>query len=117
LRLHFEPGPDGGVHARWLPQGAFRSYPDRLHGGVAATLLDSAMVHALFERGVAGVTAELTIRYRHPVTLGDEVEVRGWVEGERHGIFLCRADLRQLRRLAVRATAKFVAMDPIPLPS
>ena len=117
LRLHFEVGADGLARAIWVPEAVFRSYPDRVHGGVVATLLDSAMVHALFARGAAGVTAELTIRYRHPVLLAGEVEVRGWVDGERHGIFLCGAEARQGGRLAVRAAAKFVAMDPLPNPA
>ena len=59
LRLHFEVGADGLAHAIWVPEAVFRSYSDRVHGGVVATLLDSAMVHALFarggkERGIAG---------------------------------------------------------------
>ena len=114
LRLHFQIGSDGVARAAWSPQAVFRSYPDRVHGGVVATLLDSAMVHALFAKGVAGVTAELTIRYRHPVVLEGDVEIRGWVESERHGIFLCAAEVRQGGHLAVGARAKFVAMDPIP---
>lgn len=110
LNLHFDVGADGVATAAWQPSAAFRSYPDRVHGGVIATLLDSAIVHALFARGVAGVTAELTIRYLQSVNVTAPVRVTGWVESNRHGVFLCSAEVQQAGSLAVRATAKFMAM-------
>jgi len=115
LNLHFNTDREGVASAIWLPAGAFQSYPDRVHGGVIATLLDSAMVHALFAEGVSGVTAELTIRYLKSVNIFDPVQVSGWVEEFRHGIHFCRAEVRQTGVLAVRASAKFLAMpDPLP---
>lgn len=113
LSLHFEVGAAGVAAAVWQPSSAFQSYPDRVHGGVIATLLDSAMVHALFAQEIAGVTAELTIRYLQRINVQDAVHLSGWVEGERFGIYLCRAEVYQAGRLAVRASAKFAAMpDP-----
>lgn len=109
LRLRFQPGADGGVAAIWEPAPAFRSYPDRVHGGVLATLVDSAIVHALFAHGVAGVTAELNIRYLRSVSAERPVRVTARVDCARHGLFLCSASLEQDEALAVRATAKFMA--------
>lgn len=84
-----------------------------------ATLLDSAIVHALFARGVAGVTAELTIRFLHSVNVTDPVHVTGWAGLRRHGVYLCSAEVHQAGSLAVRATAKFMAMPEgsTPLPT
>jgi len=110
LNLHFDVGADGVATAVWQPSAAFRSYPDRVHGGVIATLLDSAIVHALFARGVAGVTAELTIRYLQSVNVTDPVHVTGWVESNRHGVYLCCSEVHQAGLLAVRASGKFMAM-------
>ncbi len=110
LNLHFDVGPTGIAAAIWKPSREFRSYPDRVHGGVIATLVDSSIVHALFAKGVAGVTAELTLRYLHSVNLVSPVEVRGWVDSLRHGIYLCQAEVLQSGILAVRASAKFMAM-------
>jgi acyl-coenzyme A thioesterase PaaI-like protein len=110
LSLHFEVGPDGVAKAVWMPSETFASYPDRVHGGIVATLIDSAMVHALFARGVAGVTAELTIRYNRSVSLRHPVEISGWVESERRGIYYCRAEVRQNGALAARAGAKFMRL-------
>ncbi|MEI6034357.1 MAG: PaaI family thioesterase [Verrucomicrobiae bacterium] len=110
LNLHFDVGADGVATAVWQPSAAFRSYSDRVHGGVIATLLDSAIVHALFAGGVAGVTAELTIRYLQSVNVTDSVHVTGWVESNKHGVYLCSAEVHQAGWLAVRACAKFMAM-------
>ncbi len=94
-----------------MPKDEFKSYPDRVHGGVVATLMDSAMVHALFARDVAGVTAELVIRYLREVASREPVHVSGWVESSRLGVFFCRAEVRQDGRLAAHATAKFMRMQ------
>jgi len=110
LNLHFDVGDDGVARATWQPSDAFRSYPDRVHGGVIATLLDSAMVHALYAKGITGVTAELTIRYLQSVNVADPVAVTGWVESCRHGVSLCRAEVHQAGLPTVRASAKFMAM-------
>lgn len=113
LNLHFNVDASGVASALWQPSSAFRSYPDRVHGGVIATLLDSAIVHALFARGVAGVTAELTIRYLQSVNITDPVQVSGWVDSVRHGVFLCCAEVHQGEVLTVRASAKFMPMPEI----
>ena len=113
LRLHFSIRPDGVAAARWVPAPAYRSYSDRVHGGVIATLIDSAIVHALFEKGVAGVTAELQVRYLQSVSLHKPVDVTGWVESVRHGIYHCGGEVHQEGRLVVRSSARFMAMsDP-----
>jgi acyl-coenzyme A thioesterase PaaI-like protein len=117
LFLHFDVNNDGTATAVWNPSSAFQSYPGRVHGGVIATLLDSAIVHALFAQGVAGVTVELTTRYLQPVNLVDPVTIRGRVDAIRHGIFFCSAGLSQRGRTVVRAAAKFMAMDDLPPPS
>lgn len=111
LNLHFEIDSNGMASAVWQPSSAFQSYPDRVHGGVIATLLDSAIVHALFARDIAGVTAEMTVRYLKSVGLEEPVHVTGTVVSERHGVFLCHAEARQNGNLAVRASAKFMAME------
>lgn len=111
LQLHFEIDSDGRASAVWQPSSAFQSYPDRVHGGVIATLLDSAIVHALFAKNIAGVTAELSIRYLKSLSLQEPVHVIGSVISERLGIFLCHAQAYQNGNMAVRATAKFMAME------
>jgi len=42
-------------------------------------LLDAAMTHCLFARGVQGVTAKLDVKFRHPVRVGVQANVRARV--------------------------------------
>jgi uncharacterized protein (TIGR00369 family) len=112
LDVHFDIESDGVASAIWQPSPAFQSYPDRLHGGVIATLLDSAIVHALFAMDIAGVTVELTIRYLKSVGLQEPVRVTGSVVSMRHGVYFCHAEVHQNGNCAVRASAKFMAMAP-----
>lgn len=109
LGLCFEKVSDGSVRAIWQPVRRFQSYPGRLHGGVIATLLDSAMVHALFARQVRGVTAELHVRYLRAVQLDAALELRASVDSCRLSLYVCQAELIQHSRIVVRATAKFMS--------
>lgn len=110
LQVHFETDPDGTATAVWQPSPRFQSYPDRVHGGIIAALVDSAMLHALFANGVAGVTAELTIRYLRGVNLEEPLQITGRNESIRCGVYCCSARIRQGGSLAVRASAKFMVM-------
>jgi acyl-coenzyme A thioesterase PaaI-like protein len=113
LSLQFHAGPDGRARAEWLPSPKFCSYSDRLHGGIIATLLDGAMVHALSLRGLRGVTAELTIRYAAAIRLDLPLINEGWVESTRHGMFLCQAHVTQSGKQCARATGKFMAAPEV----
>lgn len=110
LHLRFSEDEQGGVAAVWQPSAEYQSYPDRVHGGIIATLLDCAIVHALCAKGILGVTAELSVRYLHSVTLDREVRVSASEESCRHRVHLCHAQIVQDGRIAVRASAKFMAL-------
>jgi acyl-coenzyme A thioesterase PaaI-like protein len=70
LALRFERQADGSVVAEFDCSAVFQGYPDRLHGGIVAMLLDAGMTHCLFARNIAGLTAKLNIRYHRAVILG-----------------------------------------------
>ena len=108
LGLRFEIDDCGVATADWQPSEYFQSYPDRLHGGIIATLLDCAMVHALFAKGIGGVTAEITIRYLQSVGWQQPLRVVGSFIKERHGLIMCQADIYQDGLHAAHATAKFM---------
>ncbi len=107
-RLKFIPNSEGGVEAVFHPTSFHQGYEGILHGGVIATLLDAAMTNCLFARGHCGVTADLHIRYRHPVASGKPCTLYAWIERETRPLFVLRAELRQGGKLHVVATAKFM---------
>jgi uncharacterized protein (TIGR00369 family) len=94
LGLRFRTRLDGSVIARFPCASDYQGYPGRLHGGIEAMLLDAAMTHCLFARGIHAVTARLDVRYRRPVGIEKAV----WVTARL---------LRRTRRLCI-LTAEIV---------
>ncbi len=56
-------------------------------------LLDEVMAHALLSAGINGMTAELTIRFRSPVTVGEQVLLRGKLDSDRSRICTVTAEV------------------------
>lgn len=67
LRMEFyEEGDE--VICDWQPADHFGGYKSVLHGGIQATLLDEiASWTVLVKLKTAGVTANIDLRYKHPV--------------------------------------------------
>jgi len=109
MRLRFQVEPDGSVSARVPARPVLQGYPEALHGGVIASLLDAAMTHALFSLGVAAMTAELDVRFLAPVDPNREASVHGAVERSSvQLLFDMRAELVQAGQVTARASAKFL---------
>lgn len=110
LQVAFQPMTDGGVEAHFDCASIFEGYSQRIHGGVIAALLDGAMTNCLFAHGHVAVTAELTVRYRHPVMTDRRATVRAWIRVSSHRLHCVRAELMQNGRILTTATAKFVEL-------
>lgn len=108
FHVPFEALPDGSVRGVLGRRPDLEGYPETLHGGVIASLLDGVMTNCLFAHGVTAVTGEMTVRYRRPVTTREPVEVRAWIDKSSHGVHRMASELRQGERVAVTATATFV---------
>jgi uncharacterized protein (TIGR00369 family) len=107
--VRFETAADGAVRADWRSRPGDQSYAGVLHGGVIATLLDAAMVQALFARGVTARTAELRVRYRRPVRAGAAVRVSARLRRRFGALYVVAAELRQDEALCVTAEGRFMA--------
>lgn len=109
LGLRFQVEIDGSVTTDWSCPPSSRSYAGILHGGLIATLLDSAMVHALFARGVVARTAELRIRYHHPVGTDAPVQVTARLTARCGPLYCLEAAVSQNGVDCATAQAKFMA--------
>jgi uncharacterized protein (TIGR00369 family) len=80
---------NGELLAVFEPRDVFQGYPGRLHGGIAATILDETIGRAVLieQQEVWGVTVEFQIRYHQPVPLGQPVHVIGRVDRDRSRLF------------------------------
>jgi acyl-coenzyme A thioesterase PaaI-like protein len=111
LRLRYSSGTGGGVQAELDCDGSLEGYRGRLHGGIIAAALDGAMTHCLFAFGRTAVTAELVVRYRHPVATGRPATVRARLERDLAPLYLLQAELVQDGIVKATAAAKFME-DP-----
>jgi len=108
LSVDFEVLPDGSVEGRFRCGEAFEGYPDYLHGGVIASLLDGAMTNCLFAHGHTALTGELSVRYRHLIATSLPVTVRGWIERSSSRLHVLRARVVQAGQVKATATGKFM---------
>ena len=88
---------DFGLHAKFYetdanelvalinPSEQHQGYPGRMHGGIAATILDETIARSICngkDEQLWGVTLELKTKFRKPVPLGQELKVVGRVISE-----------------------------------
>lgn len=108
LGLAFDVGRDGSVSATFDCKAAFEGYPGMLHGGVISAIADGAMTNCLFARGVVAVTAELNVRFRHPVELGTPLTATARVIRQTRPLWILEATLTQAGQVRVKAMGKFM---------
>lgn len=111
LRLEFSADVDGSVQARFGCEEAFEGYASMLHGGVVASLLDGAMTNCMFAHGATALTAELTVRYRHPVITGTPATVRAWIDRSSPPLHVLKAQIVQDAQVKATACGKFLEQD------
>lgn len=89
LQASFYETDDGCLVGLFTPQSEHQSYPGRLHGGLASTILDETIGRAIMIGGgeVWGVTLELTVKYCKPVPLDVELKVVGRITEESSRFF------------------------------
>jgi uncharacterized protein (TIGR00369 family) len=109
LRLGFSAQDGDGVSGLFTGQPQLQGYSGVLHGGVISSLLDAAMTHCLFHRGIEAVTAELLVRYIRPVAVGEPLELRARIVSESPPTYRLRSHLRQGGQIMAYARAKFVS--------
>lgn len=93
LQLKFKGGPNGRTCTISISR-RFQSYEGVVHGGIVATLLDAAMIHAL--QGHAGgnpVTCRLEIRFLRAVPPGEPLTLNARPTGKKGRVLLAEAEL------------------------
>jgi uncharacterized protein (TIGR00369 family) len=65
------------VEADFTAEPRFQGYAGILHGGILAMLLDEAMVNLAWVKGLGAVSAEIRVRLKRPVPIGERVRLEG----------------------------------------
>lgn len=96
LKASFYETDDNALVATFTPGAVHQSYPGRLHGGIASTILDETIGRAVMigsSSEVWGVTLELTVEYKKPIPLGVELRVVGRITEQNSRFFSGRGEI------------------------
>jgi uncharacterized protein (TIGR00369 family) len=63
------------VRTDFIPQKEHQGYMNIVHGGIISTLLDEVMVKLSIEMGMPSVTAQMDIRLRKALNIGEKITV------------------------------------------
>lgn len=77
LKASFYELENDELVAIFKPLEEHQSYPARMHGGIAATILDETIGRLIMikDETLFGVTVELNLKYKKPVPLDEEIRV------------------------------------------
>ncbi len=78
LKASFYELDNGEMLVTFMPQEYHQSYPGRLHGGIAMTMLDESIGRSIMmkqEEMVWGVTIEFTAKFRKPLPHDNELRI------------------------------------------
>jgi uncharacterized protein (TIGR00369 family) len=108
LGLRFRSLPDGSVEAEFACRARYQGYEGMLHGGVTSSLLDGAMTNCLFAHGIVAVTAEMTVRFRHPIAIREPLVARAHITHSQPPLHVVEAQIVQDGYVKTKATGKFM---------
>lgn len=108
LNLSFQTEENGAVSTRFSAHSELQGYEGILHGGVIASLLDAAMTHCLFNRGIRAVTGDLHVRFVQPISCNLQLEIRAWVLSSHPPLYRLKAEILLAQNVMAWAEAKFV---------
>jgi uncharacterized protein (TIGR00369 family) len=66
---------NGTITADFTPSDVYQGYRNITHGGIISTILDEAMIQAAIAEGIFPVTAEINVRFKKPLTIGQKTTV------------------------------------------
>jgi uncharacterized protein (TIGR00369 family) len=113
IGARLEGGDDGAATLTFEVRDEHLNPAGTLHGGVVATLVDTAMgqaVRTTTEDGEVPATSQLTVTYLRPGKPGP-LQVRGRVRTRGRHLTVCEADVEQDGGALAHAVATFAILD------
>lgn len=91
---------------------AFEGAPGRVHGGVVAALFDETMGLVMSISTTPAFTGRLTVTYRAPTPLGEQLEVRARLADHTGRKITVTAELRCGEQLLAQGEGLFIGVEP-----
>jgi uncharacterized protein (TIGR00369 family) len=112
LKSRFYETDNNELIAVFQPLDEHQSYPNVIHGGISATILDEVIGRAIMmttDSNTFGVTIELKVRYKKPVPLDSELKAIGRITKDKGRIFEGTGELYLPNgEVAVEAEGKYM---------
>lgn len=108
LKLSFQLAKDGWVYSGFQAHDKLQGYNGILHGGIIASLLDSAMTNYLFFHDIEAVTGELLVRYLQPIDCNSKLVIRASILLDNPPLYIVKAEIICEDKVMARAKAKFM---------
>jgi uncharacterized protein (TIGR00369 family) len=115
LKLAFQSAK-GTTFSEFVLQSNFQGYKNIIHGGVIAAVLDEAMIHAAVAEGHSPVTAEITVRFKQPLSAGQPAIVEAMLTQSGPRIIKARSRISDKTSgvLIAEATGKMIPLKEYP---
>src|SRR4030043_613853 len=110
LGLKFYKHEDGAVFGTFFADPKYEGYSGIIHGGIIATLLDSAMTHCLLMKDIPALTGRLSIKYSIPIRTGTVVKVEARIVDQVHEMFILQGKALVDGKRVASAEAKYRSM-------
>lgn len=114
LKTYFYETDTGELVAIFKPGQNHQGYPGRLHGGIAAAILDETIGRTITigkNTEVWGVTLEFNIKYKKPIPLEQEIKVVARLKNENRKIFEAAGEIiNPDGEIAATANGKYMIM-------
>jgi acyl-coenzyme A thioesterase PaaI-like protein len=115
LKSSFYELEDGQLMAIFRPDDQHQGYPGRLHGGIAATILDETIGRAIMLNhadNIWGVTVDFSMKLRKPVPIDGEIRILARIVSEDKRSFQGEGEiLLSNGQVAVAGKGRYLKMD------
>lgn len=113
LNIRFYETENNEVVCKFTARDEHQSYPGRLHGGIASTVLDELIGRTiqLLEPESWAVTCDLSVKYKKPVPLDTELVAKARYTKYSHGLLFAEGEIYLPDgTAAVTASGRFLKM-------
>lgn len=115
LKAQFYNMEDGSVMTVFKFKEEYQSFPQRVHGGIIATMLDELGLRALWAKESEdkfGVTLSMNVKYRKPVPYDEVLLGKGLVQKETSKFVTIETEIFNKKgELLANAEVKYIKLD------
>jgi len=94
LHLEFKNIGKNTVITEFKLEKEYEGYPDIIHGGILAAILDDAMANTVIINNILIYTVELNVRYLKRCFVMENLQAKGWIEDVNHKIIETKGEIR-----------------------